>query len=436
MIRISGKDFGGVDFLRNIGLVVFVRAFAAASIFLFNYVVAKWLTVVDSGYFFWTFSGLVIAVQIAVMGFHDVAMKYVARYSGNEDWGRTWEVSIKILSWVTVALFIVAALSFSLAEAFADRFFSGTSDVASIIMVMAPSIIFSGISHVVSFQLQGIGRPLKAIFSLSIGQYLTFFCIFFAFDIQDAVSAGAAYTFSTLLNMIIALWWWRKAIPNVKRTSIDTGELWRMALPMWVIAVMAVFVNWGGQFVSALWVDAEDIAHYAVALRAVALINFVLIAMNFIVAPRIARLHAANDEQELQNFIFITVRALYLLAAPAVLLIFFFSSEIMSLFGSNFSNSGDILLILTAGQIINVMTGPVGYLLTMTGHERHMRNMYIFSGFFCIILTYILTSHMGIRGTAWATSLSILVQNLGAAYLVKRKLGISISPFRKIIKKS
>jgi Membrane protein involved in the export of O-antigen and teichoic acid len=411
-------------------LAVFMRGLAACAIFAFNFVVAKRLDPVASGYFLWAFSGVVIFLQVGLMGFHDVALKHIARSVGSGKDSEAWSISGLIFSRVLLAFIIVSSLLLLLSEKIAHAIFPESREVVLVVRLMVPGLAFNGMSHLLSFQLQGAGKPAKAIFSLSIGHYALFCAILILSGTHSPVMASAIYSFASLINTLLAFVWWRNAIPSKTRVPVDRRELWSMAMPLWAIALMSVIVNWGGQLISGIWVSAEEISHYAVAMRAVALINFILLAMNFVVAPRIAQLHAAHDIQGLQSFITTVTRFLYSIAIPVAACVILFSDQVMGIFGSEFSRSGRILLVLAVGQIINVLTGPVSHLLTMTGNERSFRNVYVLSSALCLLLTYALTKRLGILGTAVATSLAISLQNGLAAYMVRKKLGISISPFR------
>jgi O-antigen/teichoic acid export membrane protein len=81
---------------------------------------------------------------------------------------------------------------------------------------------------------------------------------------------------------------------------------------------------------------------------------------------------------------------------------------------------------LALGQFVNVITGSVGYLLTMTGHEKDIRNNMLFCGPFAIMLSLALIPFWGAIGSAIATALALSVQNLIALWLVKKRLGFSL----------
>jgi O-antigen/teichoic acid export membrane protein len=81
------------------------------------------------------------------------------------------------------------------------------------------------------------------------------------------------------------------------------------------------------------------------------------------------------------------------------------------------------------GQAVNVITGSVGYLLTMSGNERDLRFVTILSGITVVILTCTLTPLYGAIGATVATAFSLAMQNLMAVYFVKKRLGFNTLRF-------
>jgi len=95
----------------------------------------------------------------------------------------------------------------------------------------------------------------------------------------------------------------------------------------------------------------------------------------------------------------------------------------MELFGNGFEDAAVLLMILAVGQFVNVATGSVGYLLNMSGHERDMNLVTLFTGPLTIILVALLSNYYGVMGAAIATAVGVSVQNLGALVLVKVRMG-------------
>jgi O-antigen/teichoic acid export membrane protein len=102
-----------------------------------------------------------------------------------------------------------------------------------------------------------------------------------------------------------------------------------------------------------------------------------------------------------------------------------FPSFLMRLFGAEFAEGAALLQILAVGQFINAITGSVGFLLIMSGHERDMRNVTLISGFSAMFLAWFLTAQFGIIGAATGTAIAVATQNLLAVYFVKKRLGFN-----------
>ena len=97
----------------------------------------------------------------------------------------------------------------------------------------------------------------------------------------------------------------------------------------------------------------------------------------------------------------------------------------MGLFGAEFAAGGYLLRILAIGQFINVLSGSVGYLLMMSGHERDLRNITLVVGPLSLLLAIVLTNYFGVVGAALATAIGIGSQNLAAVWMVNRRLGFN-----------
>ena len=96
----------------------------------------------------------------------------------------------------------------------------------------------------------------------------------------------------------------------------------------------------------------------------------------------------------------------------------------MSLFGPDFVTAGkDVLVILTAGQIVNILTGPVSYLLMMTGFEKDVRNVTSVSFVSCLISIWPMIQYWGLPGAAISVAGSMALMNVLSAAYVRIRLG-------------
>ncbi len=161
----------------------------------------------------------------------------------------------------------------------------------------------------------------------------------------------------------------------------------------------------------------------AAAQRTSLLIGFVLITINFVVAPMFASLYKERQMRKLQNLSRLACRANVGLAIVPVIICTLFPEFVMQFFGEEFLAAAPLLVVLSLGQLVNVATGSVGFLLLMSGHERTMKYITISSGTVSICLLVTLCQIFGVIGAAWAMAIGMAIQNLAALYFVKRYLG-------------
>ena len=79
---------------------------------------------------------------------------------------------------------------------------------------------------------------------------------------------------------------------------------------------------------------------------------------------------------------------------------------------------------LAVGQMVNALCGPVMYLLNMTGHEQSARRTMTLAALANALGNLVLIPWLGIEGSAWATTGSMVFWNAWALVAVYRKTGI------------
>ena len=141
--------------------------------------------------------------------------------------------------------------------------------------------------------------------------------------------------------------------------------------------------------------------------------------VNNIYAPRAAELFGNNNITALSvltrkiNFTFLAI------AVVNVLIFYFFGQDILNFWGSEFSQGLPVLFMLLIGQTLNLVTGPTGVLLMMTGNENLMFRIMLFSLFVTFMFTYFFTLQFGLVGAACAYALLMCLENTLKVFLSK-----------------
>jgi O-antigen/teichoic acid export membrane protein len=139
-------------------------------------------------------------------------------------------------------------------------------------------------------------------------------------------------------------------------------------------------------------------------------------------------MYESNDTTSLEQIIRSSSFLILLLASPALALFFLAPDLVMQLFGKEFVGHGDLLRVMAVGQLINVATGTLGFVLMMTDKARIMVlttiSMVVTNAALCMAL---IPSH-GAYGAAVASAGSLLVAGVARVVSIWRELGILALP--------
>lgn len=171
--------------------------------------------------------------------------------------------------------------------------------------------------------------------------------------------------------------------------------------------------------------DPHSVAIYFAAIRSGGLVAFVSFSMLAFAVPKFAEIHSTGTQQDLQKFVTEVIQMMFwpsLLVATGLAIL---GPYILSLFGADFVAGYPTMLVVLAGLVLRAATGPVEFLLNVTGHHRDTMRVYALAALASIGLNLILIPAFGIVGAAMATYIAMLGGNAYLYVLVKKRLGVS-----------
>jgi len=409
----------------NKGLVVssvvafFVRVIGALSGFFVTLVVARTLNSEESGLYFLAFTVVTFLAVFSGVGLENTVLRYVgssAAYTGDV-FRKSLIVVLPIGSLTGFVLYLSAD---GIAQIVFDK-----PNLAPVLQAMSAGVVGLSTLTLIAMALQGLRKIPISIWILNISVNSMLIVYVYFGSVASAAILAFAYSSGTIVTVICGfflLWFFK---PKVVGESVAWSAVFSSCLPLWVATIMTQLVQWSGQFLSGVYVDSSSVALLAVAQRTAMLSSFVLIAVNLVVAPQFASLYRNGNILALENLAIKSVKLIVLLALPVIGVMLIFPDFLMGLFGEEFVAGAHLLRILAVGQFINAITGSVGFLLMMSGHERDVRNVALMSGILAFNLTWLLTLQYGVIGAAAATAIAVATQNLLAVYFVKKRLGFN-----------
>jgi O-antigen/teichoic acid export membrane protein len=176
----------------------------------------------------------------------------------------------------------------------------------------------------------------------------------------------------------------------------------------------------------------RDVGIYSVAAALVVYIPLVLSSINQIFSPVIADLHTRGDHALLALLFQSLTKWVVGLTLPLAAVVIVFARPLMRIFGSDFEAGWPgwpILIIGTAGQLVNCGVGSVGYILLMSGNEKRLIKVQVVMAMVMVGLSIALVPWLGGVGAATAAAVTNVGINLWNLLEVRKAL--SLSPYNR-----
>jgi len=302
-------------------------------------------------------------------------------------------------------------------------------DYATPVAIAAIGIPFIALTNVYLGATRGLTQMRQTLYVFWIGQPLLWIALAAA-----AVGAGHgtnsvvfAYDASWVAAALAARWLWHRdahAYGDRKATRDEVRAALRYGLPRAPAALFAQAIFWVDLWVLAAFESGTELDAYAAAARVSQVLLLFLTSLNLVFSPFAANLHARGERERLGELFKRSTRWALAATLPLLIVLFVAADDVLAAFSSRFDVGEGALRILLAGQVANVATGSVGFILIMTGFTGldlldNALGVALLAG-----LAVALTAAFGIEGTATAAAVSVAALNLVRLLQVHARIGI------------
>jgi O-antigen/teichoic acid export membrane protein len=412
-----------------------LRIFGAILGFGFQTLLARLLGAEKTGIYFLAMTFTSIGMILSRVGLDNFLLRSIARYTEPANQINVLIIckkSIKIVVYLSICYSVIILIS---ADWISENLFTQTQ-LANPLRIMALSILPGSLLALHSEMLRAIREVERSTFIQVLG--IPIFCILLCEPLiyfRSVEGASATYVIASILVCILSIKFWKNStlFPKILPSSdaskkFSTQSILQDSFPFLWITLLNLLMNSVDILLLGIWEDPKVIGIYGIVTRISTLSIFVLVAVNSVFAPEFASLYARKDIISLEAMARKATGLMLILTLPIFISIFTFSSQILSLFGEEYTRGALALSIVTIGQFINVATGSVGCILMMTGHEKVMQYNSILCLIANIALNIFLIPKYGLTGAAISSSLSLISMNLISAALVYKKLSILTFP--------
>lgn len=395
--------------------VLSAKIFGVLTIFLVQIPLTRLLGAENYGTYVYILSWVTVAGILTSLGMDTVFVKYIPTCVTNRNWAQLKGIlTFGLVSTLTASIVLVAAVYVFFDVVDMVNFSLSTYLPAATALLIALTCFqlirsaLRGLELVVLAEiLDSIVRPL-----LVLGFFLFFF---FRISVQNAQAVLWANVFAVLLVLVsLSVYLWRHLPAPAKKTRSDfsrRSEWLSLALPMILMAGMNVLLSRTDILMLGSMRGPADAGIYAIGSRFAELATLGLVAINTGLAPRISKMYHSGQLESLQNLLTGTVWFSFAFTVCVAVFLTTLGPLLLSLFGEDFTAAYTPMLVLLAGQTINVVAGSVGYLMIMTGRQKEAVTILFFVVLINIGGNLIFIPAFGMIGAAIATAVSIVLLN-------------------------
>jgi O-antigen/teichoic acid export membrane protein len=366
---------------------------------------------------------------VAPLGFDLGVLRFGARHLEGDDRALKGILSQSLLAPLGSGLFFGISL-FLLAPWMAEQLFN-KPELVHIFRTLALGVPFAALLPVIaaglrltqvvktSIIVQDLGQPLLALALLG---------VFYRLSMRlngVLLSDILSYIACAGLGMIYLRRLFPAAFDPAVRGLPVGSQIWSFSIVASLVAVLSTLIFWIDRLFVGRLLSAEDTGIYQAASQLSVVFAVVLGSLSRIVIPMFANLIHEGRMVSVQEVFRLSTKWGFYLSVPILLVLSIAARETLSsLYGPVYEGAAPVLMILLIGQLSNLVTGPVGPLLVVAGHQNLVLALSAMALGLNTILLWVLVPRYGLIGAGAATSTALSLF-FGAALLAARwKLGV------------
>ena len=393
--------------------------------------ITRLLNAAEVGFYFLCFSLVSILSLVSQLGMNIAVVRLIAESLSNNRREQAASVAMLALQLVGKAVVILSCLGVFYAFIRPPEIFASLSLDRYVLLVLALWFSSQTMLGITAECLRGYHDVRAAtLYGVTLPGLLSVAFMFILWGLAGTsrietvlgLLAGSI-ALSTVLGAVRLR---NKMLPSHGNGRMDLSGLISVAWPMWSTNITLLLLTQADIWIIGSFLTVDDVAVYGAATRLILAISISLMILNSVVSPFIADLYSRQEHARLER----TLRTGTTLAAipsALVLVVFYLAGEplLELLYGPFYSNGYLVLVVLGAGQLFNVISGPCGMVLLMTGYQRTMMVISVITSALAIVTSIYAAIHVGILGVAAVFSGAMIVQNFLMMYFARKRTGIN-----------
>lgn len=388
---------------------------------------ARLLDTAQVGLYFQAFAFLAILGLLSLSGFQSALTRFVAVFRVDEDYASLRGTLRLGLGLPTVAGMALGAVLFAVSSRLAEQVFHDPRLASPLrfVAVALPATVLTdaALSATRGFKTMRPYALVGLIFEPASRLLLTWVLVAVGFGLSGAMFGLVATNVAAAGLAVFAIR--RLSGPSTSPAHYRWRRLFSFSTVSWVSTLASTGLVWADTILLGIYGSASNVAVYQVATRLTLLVMIFMQSLNAAFAPRIADLYRSGQRDSLGKLYSLVTSWIVRLSLPAFVLIMVFSRELLSIFGDEFTAGASITVLLAVGTLFDVLSGPCGHMLVMSGRPALTMANNLCGLALNIGLNLWLIPRYGLigAGIAWAASLAMInVARLAQVWFTMRLL--------------
>ena len=427
MVNTAIQNFKKSELLRGGALAFVIKIFGLACAYVFTYVITRSYGAEAWGIFSLSLAILTISSIFGKFGTDIASMRLVSKFETNGNAHQVRPLYLNVLlivSTLSILVNIILYLSSSkLAievfdnEKLIDAFQLMSFGVLPLSLISVNAQNFRGLKQIGYYSF--FSNASRNLFSLA---SVSFLLICGCMNFSDHSLVGvAAYLIALYLAALISTLLWRSRLKSIKEKSTEDfsfKELISYSIPQIPTTTMVFINGWLDGIMLGIYMSEFSVGVYNVALKISTLLQLPELALNSISGAQISRAYYKKDINEIQNISIKATKIIFYTVLPTLIILFFLRYPILRIFGEEFTQAHSSLMILATGFFVSSYIGPVGQILTMSGKQKYINIVQIFSVAGNVLINIYLIPRVGLVGAAMGAVAAKIILNIGNLILV------------------
>lgn len=430
-------DFSSIrwSFIRGLASTSFIKILGAVLAFILQVYIARILGVKEYGVYTYLFTWMMLISLVSPGGIDKSAIRFIPKYLAENSHGKIKH----FISWAQSRTFFysifAASLTFIVAILICENSNSSSCHAAFVAILLIPitANLQTGMEIIRAFRKMALSELSNLVIRpLLILTFITFATLLFkqkltAYDMLLITVIGALLSLFTQFLIISKI---KKPFSESEHAIQDTNYWLKTAIPLLLLASSNIILSRTDLIMLGVLEGTDSSGYYNAASRIALLVGFPLIAINAILGSIMSQLFNSKQIENLRRIIKYAAWVCFLVSVLASFFVVLLSTELLQLFGQEFTAHTKALHILVIGQVICSLAGPAGYLLIASGSQNNLSKIVAASALLNIILNLILIPMYGVVGAALSTIISLGISNLSLALVGIKKLKINPTIFQ------